>query len=121
MKALLSAVTVIVFLIAGVIAVSVTGIHRIDDYLAALPEETAPLPEAAEELLALGERVIDEIHLLNFVFPHDRIDTLNAGIARAAAAARCGDRVEYSIGRAELESFLLDMKRDLRLDLCEII
>ena len=121
MKAFLLAVTVILLLVGAVILVSSLGIARIDAYREALPEEEAPLPVAAEALESLGERVKDEVHLVNLVFPHDRIDTLNAAIARTAAAARAEDRVEYRIHLAELKSFLYDMKRDLRLDFGDII
>ncbi len=121
MKAFLLAVTVIAVLVGGVIAVSTVGIHRMDEYLDCLPEEDTPLPEAAEALEDLGDRVKREIHLVNFVFPHDRIDALNAAIARTAAAAHAEDEVEYRIHLAELESFLYDMRRDLRLDFGDII
>ena len=121
MKAFLLAVCVTLLLIGGVILTSALGIRRVDDYLDTLPEENASLKEAAEVLEELLERVRRDAHLVNLVFPHDRIDSLNAAIARTAAAARAEEAGEYAIQRAELESFLSDMRRDLRLDFWDII
>lgn len=121
MKAFIASVTVIALLVLGVILGSSAGIRAVEGYLAELPDESSTLPSAALRLEALGEQVLDDLLLLNSLFPHDRADELNAAIARATAAAEGGDGVEYAIQRAELESILRELRRDLMPHLADIV
>ena len=113
MKDFVIATTVIILLLLGVVLLSEGGIARIEDYLDALPPEEAPPEEAAPALEALEKRVRGDLFFLNTIFSHTRTDALELAVAGALAAAGSGDEVELAIKRAELESLLLDMHRDL--------
>ena len=120
MKSFLASVAVLVLLVIGVILSSTVGIRRIKSYLDAVPEEELSA-DTADRLDDLGNRVLDDLLLLNSIFPHDRADMLNTAIARTAEAARVGDEVEYAIQRAELLSILDELERDLRPHLADIV
>lgn len=121
MKTFIVAVTVLALLVTGVVLGSHVGVRRIGEYIDRLPEANASCDTAAEMLALLGESVKDDLLLLNSLFPHDRTDMLITAIARTEAAARITDEVEYAILRAELESILREMERDLAPHLDDIV
>ncbi len=121
MKAFIGAVTVLALLIGGVILSSAAGLRQVGEYLDALPAEDAPLSEAAEALAGLYEDILDDLLLINGVFPHAAADALLTAVKRTEAAARADTREEYAIQRAELTCLLLDMQRDLTPYLTDIV
>ena len=121
MKAFIGAVTVLLLLAVGVILSSAAGLSRVGDYLDALPPEEAPLGEAAEALGALYDDVLDDLLLINAVFPHAAADALLSAIRRTEAAAAADSREEYAVERAELYSLLLDMQRDLAPHITDVV
>lgn len=113
MKGFVAALAAVVLLVTGVILLSHIGIARMDDYLSSLPEEELSLTEAEASLTALGERIENDLLLLNTILPHDRVDDLREAVARALAAAEGGDEAEYRILRGELHSLLINLQCDL--------
>ena len=121
MKSFIIAVTVLVLLVGGVILGSTVGVRRIEAYLDKLPGTDSSYALAEKSLGELAECVQEDLLLLNSLFPHDRTDALMTAIARAEAAAKTNDEVEYTILYAELRSILYEMERDLAPHLDDIV
>jgi hypothetical protein len=121
MRAFRIAFFIFIFLICGVLILSLAGKERIGEYRNATPTEEAELTEAAETLSALSARMEDERLLLALLFSHERCDTLKTAVARCAAAARADEYPEYVILRAELLGLYEAMERDLRPGILDIL
>ena len=121
MRAFRTALFIFIFLIFGVVILSLAGQERIGEYRDITPPEEIALSEAAEKLSALSARIENERLLLALLFSHERCDALENVAARCAAAARADEYAEYAILRAELLGLYEAMERDLRPGILDIL
>lgn len=115
MKSFLAALAVFALLIGGIFTVNALAARRIDAYLAALPGEDLPLPEATERLDSIKADIDERVWLLNGCIHHEKIEELLVLLSSAKAAAEKNDEVEYLIQLSALRQRLLTVKVEFTL------
>ena len=121
MRAFRAALVIFIFLLFGVVMLSLAGRARIGELRDMTPPEEIAPSEAAEALSVLSARIEDGRLLLALLFSHERCDSLENAAARCAAAARADEYAEYAILRAELLGLYEAMERDLRPGILDIL
>ena len=101
MRAFRAALIIFIFLLFGVVMLSLAGRARIGELRDMTPPEGAALTEAAEALSVLSARIEDGRLLLALLFSHERCDALENAAARSSLLSNHFKHDQFSLFPSE--------------------